>query len=240
MIDTHCHLLPAVDDGPRSDPEALRLARSLADDGVTTVVCTPHFSSQFAVPILLARDRHSRLRRELGALGVRLETVLAAEVSVEFALEVPLARLRQRAIGGKFLLVELVRHDDGESPTEIFRRLATAEIVPIFAHPERCRAVQRDPSLLDEVRAAGALVQVVAPSLAGRGGEDIWSTAWTLLERAAVDLLASDAHRASPSGPRLGAVATLIEHRYGREARVELTETGPRRVLGSAAVVSGA
>ena len=27
MIDTHCHLLPAVDDGTRDDAEALELAR---------------------------------------------------------------------------------------------------------------------------------------------------------------------------------------------------------------------
>ena len=45
MIDTHCHLLPAVDDGTRDNAEALELARELVNAGVRHVVCTSHFSS---------------------------------------------------------------------------------------------------------------------------------------------------------------------------------------------------
>ena len=41
MIDTHCHLVPGVDDGPADLVEALELARALVGDGVSAVVCTP-------------------------------------------------------------------------------------------------------------------------------------------------------------------------------------------------------
>ena len=99
MIDTHCHLLPGVDDGPRTDAEALRLARRLVADGVTTVVCTPHFSDQFPTPVLLARKRHERLRAELGLVGIALETHLAAELSVVRALNTPPSRLKVRSFG---------------------------------------------------------------------------------------------------------------------------------------------
>ena len=44
MIDTHCHLLPGLDDGPATLPGSLDLARALVADGVEHVVCTPHFS----------------------------------------------------------------------------------------------------------------------------------------------------------------------------------------------------
>ena len=40
-FDTHCHLLPRIDDGPKTENDAVRLARRLRDEGVTTVVCTP-------------------------------------------------------------------------------------------------------------------------------------------------------------------------------------------------------
>ena len=149
MIDTHCHLLAGVDDGPRTDAEALRLARSLVADGVTTVVCTPHFSDQFPTPVLLARQRHERLRDELGLVGIELETHLAAELSVARALNTPPARLSARSFGAHYLLVELVRDTPREAAHEVCARLGSIGLVPVLAHPERCAAVQADPGLLD-------------------------------------------------------------------------------------------
>ena len=231
MIDTHCHLLADVDDGPRSDAESLRLARHLAEEGVTTAVCTPHFSERFPTPRVVAADRHERLRRELDAVGIELETRLAAEVSVPMALEAELERLEGRAMGGRFVLVELVRDTSALSALSVCARLLAAGLVPVFAHPERCAAVQADPGLLDGARDEGAWVQIVAPSLAGRWGSGVWATAWTLVESGRADLLASDAHRVTASSPQLAAVAALVEQRCGRARREELTETGPRRLL---------
>ena len=233
MIDTHCHLLAGVDDGPRTDAESLRLARRLVEDGVTTVVCTPHFSAQFPTPCVVALDRHARLRRELDALGVELETIVAAEVSVPAALETPADRLRRRAIGGRFLLVELVRETSALSALTVCARLFDFGLVPIIAHPERCRAVQADLTLLDEARREGAWVQVVAPSLAGSWGGGVWKTSWALVESGRADLLGSDAHRATASNPQLAAVAALVEERCGPARREEPTETAPRRLLDS-------
>ena len=35
MIDTHCHLLPGLDDGPATITEAIQLARMMLADGVS-------------------------------------------------------------------------------------------------------------------------------------------------------------------------------------------------------------
>jgi protein-tyrosine phosphatase len=231
VIDTHCHLLAGVDDGPRTDAESLRLARKLVAEGVTTVLCTPHFSDQFATPVLAARQSHDRLRREFGVVGIELETHLAAELSVPRALNTPPSRLRVRSFGGSYLLVELVRNTPGAAVQEVCARLGSLGLVPVLGHPERCAAVQADPGLLDEAKAAGALVQVVAPSLSGRWGDDVWTAAWGLVETGVADLVASDAHRVSANSPQLAAVAELIESRCGVERRRELTELAPRRLL---------
>jgi protein-tyrosine phosphatase len=231
VIDTHCHLLAGVDDGPRTDAEALRLARRLVAEGVTTVLCTPHFSDQFTTPVLVARQRHERLRSEFGLVGIELETHLAAELSVPRALNTPPARLGVRSFGGRYLLVELVRDTPRAAIHDVCARLGSLGLVPVLAHPERCTAVQADPQLVDDVKAAGALVQVVAPSLSGRFGNDIWASAWHLVESGVADLVASDAHRVSANSPELGAVAALIETRCGVKRRRELTELTPRRLL---------
>ena len=42
MYDLHCHLLPAIDDGPVDLDTALEMARLAVADGITTIACTPH------------------------------------------------------------------------------------------------------------------------------------------------------------------------------------------------------
>src|SRR5207244_12748704 len=42
MIDIHHHCLPGVDDGPRNADESADLCRMSADEGIETIVATPH------------------------------------------------------------------------------------------------------------------------------------------------------------------------------------------------------
>jgi len=42
MIDIHSHILPGLDDGPDDIGESIRMCRMAADDGIHTIVATPH------------------------------------------------------------------------------------------------------------------------------------------------------------------------------------------------------
>ena len=42
MIDLHTHILPGVDDGLNTEDEAVEFARVAYEDGVRTIVATPH------------------------------------------------------------------------------------------------------------------------------------------------------------------------------------------------------
>lgn len=231
MIDTHCHLLPALDDGPRTREEAVELARRLADQGVAVVVCTPHFSRRYPTSHELARERFEATTADLRAAGVELELVLAAEIGPAHTVSSPLGDLAERSIGRRYLLVEVQPDTPGAFFASAAGRLAEGGLQPIFAHPERCRAVARHGNALDAARAQGALVQVVAPSLIGRGGAEIAATAWRLVERGQVDLLASDAHGVRRRRVRLRDACALVDRRVGEEVRRRLTERNPVLVL---------
>jgi protein-tyrosine phosphatase len=231
VIDTHCHLLPALDDGPRDMNEAVELARQLDLAGVEVVLCTPHHSRLFPTTTAATRERLVALRSELFAAEVPLRLLLAAELSPAAAVSSPPGELVARSVGG-FLLVELEPETPALFLQTLVELLDAEGLRPILAHPERCRAVREQPRLLDEARAAGALVQVVAPSLTGRWGGDVATSAWYLLERGLVDLLASDAHRARRNGTHLERAAALVARRLGEDVLHELTETNPARVVG--------
>jgi protein-tyrosine phosphatase len=234
MIDTHCHLLHSLDDGPTSESGSLELARQLVGAGVTAVVCTPHFSRRYPTPHSSARERMVELEPVLAAAAIPLSLSLAAEVSPAFAVSAPPEELVPRSIEGHFLLVELEPDTPAAFLETAVDRLAGEGLIPAFAHPERCRAVRDRPRLLDEARAAGALVQVVAPSLTGRWGKDIGIASWRLLDSGIVDLLGSDSHRPARSASHLERAMRLIVERYGRAVLVDLTERAPARLVGGA------
>lgn len=229
MIDTHCHLLPGLDDGPRTPRESLDLAESLVRDGIDRVLCTPHYSAQFPTRHAEAAERLEELRDELERAG--LTTALAAEVSPGHAVSAPLEELRSRAIGGRWVLVEVLRDTPTAFFDAVFERLAEISLTPVFGHPERCRAVQRSRRLADRILHDGGVLQVVAPSLIGRFGDDAAAAGWRLVDTGRAALLASDAHGTRRRSCHLGDARRLVAGRLGEPAAAELTEHAPARLL---------
>ena len=230
MIDTHCHLLPGLDDGPRHAFDAVELARALVDAGVEHVVCTPHVSRRYRTPAVEAHRRIEALRPLLTEADVDLTLDVAGEVGPGMLVTLDDDALRARAIAGRGLLVEL--EPDTPAP---FLEVATARadalgLVAVFAHPERSRALQRDPTVIADARAGGALAQVVASSVAGAWGESVRRTAWEMLHAGDVDLLASDAHRVRDAVALRG-VVDAVRDRLGREVCTRLVSTTPAALV---------
>jgi protein-tyrosine phosphatase len=233
VIDTHCHLLPGLDDGPRTAADSLALARRLVEDGVSSVLCTPHYSRLFPTEHADAVASLAILDKGLADASIALQLRLAAEIGPAHAVSTPLDELQKRAVSGRYLIVEVL----ADSPAGLFEtvadRLDEAGLVPIFAHPERCRAVQRHPMLIEDARLRGALVQVVAPSLIKRWGRGVASAAWGLLGAGWVDLLGSDAHGARRRGVHLREAVELVRARFGDGVADDLVRRNPARVLGA-------
>lgn len=231
MIDTHCHLLPGLDDGPPDLAESRELAVQLIRQGISEVVCTPHLSRHYPVDLAQATAAFTEVTADFEQQGISLRLHLAAEVTPERVMLEGPAKLQLRAISGRFLLVEIIQPTPLATLELVQTTLAGYRLRTIFGHPERCRAVQRRPEVLRELRDGGALVQVVAPSLLGRWGPEAGTAAWELIDQGLVDLLASDAHGYLRRRPHLRAAADLVAERFGDDARAALTERAPGRLL---------
>jgi protein-tyrosine phosphatase len=231
VIDTHCHLLPGLDDGPPSVADSLVLAHALVAQGVETAVCTPHWSRRFPTTHPDANAAAETLRAGLEHEGIPLRVVVSAELSDVVAATRPLAEIADRSIAGRGVIVELVSGSLPAQVSAIVSRLATAGLTAVLAHPERCRAVQADPQVLDLLRMAGAQVQVVAPSLTGTWGEATRAAAVALVASGRADLVASDAHDARKRPPEVTAAREVVVELLGDEGWEALTGDGPRRLL---------
>jgi protein-tyrosine phosphatase len=110
----------------------------------------------------------------------------------------------------------------------ICARLQEDGVVPVVAHPERNALVQIEPTLLDDVVAAGGVVQVTAASFDGRLGRVTARCARRLLELELVHLIASDGHG---SGVPESWMAEAVEAVGGGDLGAWLSEGVPAALL---------
>lgn len=214
-VDLHCHLLPGLDDGPRTEAESLELARALVADGVGVVAATPHRTVRFATPLHELLARVDALRSLLAAHEVPLQVLTGSEVAVDALLDMPETELQALRLGGTGpLLVELPQRDVGGDPSWIVHDLLARDVPVLLAHPERIPLLQQDPSILAGLVERGAHAQVTSGSLYGRYGRTAQQTAVAMLDAGLIDVIASDAHHPELRPPEMEpAREWLAQHR---------------------------
>ena len=234
MIDLHCHLLPAVDDGAADLEEAVSMCSAAAADGCTAIVATPHL-------------RHERWwngdRLRLEELWRRLEAAAADHLQVHLGGEIAinsesadeLLRLPEGDLlslaGSRYLLLEFHPRGIGPDPEDLVHELAISGWFPVIAHPERIPWLAEDLGYLAALSDLGALVQITAMSVTGEIGRFTQNAAERMLEDEMVHFIASDAHDCRIRRPGLSRAFGRVADSWGEAKARELFIENPRAVL---------
>jgi protein-tyrosine phosphatase len=230
VIDIHCHLLPEVDDGPKSWDVAVEMCRMAVADGITHSVATPH-----------ANDRYAYDRRYLAGLldelrlrvGPSLKLSLGCDFHLSYDnLERVLEQPQTYTIGStNYLLIELSNYSVPVQLSNCFTQLADRGLTPILTHPERNPILQQTPQRVLEWAEQGCLVQVTASALTGSWGERPEIVARWLLDRSAVHVLSTDAHDTKRRIPVLSAGRDRAAEIVGEEYAEALVEGNPGAIV---------
>jgi protein-tyrosine phosphatase len=237
LVDIHAHVIPGVDDGPRSMEETLELARTAAAAGTATIAATPHLRSDFPnVHVEEIAVRTAQAGQAIADAGIPLHVVSGAETSLIWALEADDEAFRQATYGGlgKDMLVETP--SDVSMLESLLYRVRLRGVRVTLAHPERSLAFQRTPERLSDLVGQGVLLQVNADSLLSRHRKQERRLAERLCRDGLASVLASDGHR----GPGRRSVAVLAG---GVEALTQLVGEERARWMASdvpGAIVAGA
>ncbi len=234
MIDTHCHILPGIDDGAPDRETAVAMARIAAADGVTTVVATPHVREGDwwnERPKVLGAI--AEFRRVLEDEGIPLEIAAGSEVHLAPRLpeRVRDGRLLTYGDAGRWLLLECPYRTRPVRIEETIFELKLAGITPVIAHPERTRWFLEDPSRWERMVELGALGQMTSSSLLGTFGKAIRALSEEWVRRGLVHVLGSDAHDPEYRPPALAAARDRWAELAGEEAARRATLDWPRAFL---------
>lgn len=204
MIDLHCHLLPAIDDGPADLGAALTLAQAQVEAGVATAAVTPHASDRMPNGSEEVARGVREMRIALRGAGIPLVLASGAELDLRRALDLPDEELAGLALGGgRLLLLEapLTAVAPLEPGVEALQRRGWDILL---AHPERAPMLQRDPEAVRRLVRAGVRTQLTAGGLSGQFGKPVQRFAERLVAEGLIHTFASDAHdtRRRPPGLR--------------------------------------
>jgi len=235
MIDLHCHILPGLDDGSPNLATSLAMARVALDDGIETIVATPHFSVDGGPTPDQIRTATQELRQALADDGLPLKILPGAEVRADPQVPEMLNRGQVMTVadGGKYLLLEPPLIGIPNYLEQLCFDLQIAGITPILAHPERTELYRHERQVYHRLVDRGCLIQVNAPSLRGRYGGAIRRIAGDLIRSELVHIVASDAHNATSHAPVLGKVRRAVVQAAGEDAFREMTELVPGKIIGA-------
>jgi protein-tyrosine phosphatase len=233
MIDMHLHILPGVDDGPETMQEALILADALVKEGIRFAIATPHYNDEFPqYSAAKIRERVNDVQKELDHANIPLRLFAGHEALIKPGLVEDIQSGRLSTLNGsRYLLLELWNSAWLPETERVIFELRTIGIVPIIAHPERYRAIQKDPSRLINLMNQGVLTQLTASSLVGMQGNTTRRTAETLLKKGLISFIASDAHGLHRRPPAvLRGIQRAIEL-VGQEHISQMIENNPASIL---------
>ena len=219
MIDLHTHILCGVDDGAVTAEDSLRLLQMEWEQGVTTVVLSPHFYRDRQRPEAFFAQRDAALK-ELNAFLASLpqeqqdrlpQILVGAEVAWRPNLPTWEDLDRFCIQGTRNMLLELpfVPWDQGLC-NQIYD-LMNRGITPILVHLERYLSLQKKKQV-NEILSMGVPVQISSSLFLQKSAK---RKALKALKTGWAHVVASDCHDDSQRKPDLGDAMAVIADKFG-------------------------
>lgn len=242
MIDIHCHMLPAVDDGSDSMESSLMMAEAAVRGGTDVIIVTPHSNIPGQVGNYQSAEllkKFFALREAIDNAGIPLKILAGAEVFCTDDMPELFAEKKLLTLASSHYM--LVEFDFGESVIDMNRKLTAISsqgIKPVIAHPERYDAVSENRNICIDWFCMGYVLQINKDSVFGRLGRHAQRNAQWMLSQGLAHIAASDAHGAYERTSDLSGLRDYIESEYSKEyARILLYEN-PRRIIKDMPMVS--
>lgn len=228
-IDIHTHILPAVDDGAKSENESIAMLEMLKKQGITDVCFTPHFD-----PRTRSKEAFAAKRQE--AYNRIKDAVMQSGITPHLGAEVKLypnlfnnGNLDLLCIDGKkHILIEMPFEPISESTVidRLYKLCADYSVIPILVHPERYKKFFNEDFLCEACN-AGCLVQVDNEVF---GHMFLRKKVRRFIDDGLVHFIASDCHNTSDRCPDFD----IAEKFLGKDMFEKITQNGANLIINEA------
>lgn len=216
MIDFHTHVLFGMDDGAQSIEDSIELIKLQREQGVKTIVVTPHYNClhQDIEDFVDRRDKHlSILKHKLQELQINDMNLLSG-AEILYSSDLHDMNLDSLVIEGTdYILIEFSTNSMTLNLENKLSDFINKGYIPILAHIERYPFFLDKPSLITHLIELGCYMQVNGSTfIEGRSKNFIKSC----IKHNLIHFVASDCHNNSKRKPNVGEAYKVIEKDFGK------------------------
>lgn len=194
MIDIHCHILPQLDDGPKSLEQSLEMCQQAVENGYTDIIATPHhLKKAYDNPGFLVKEQVNQLNGELNKRAIPLMIHAGQELRIHEELLIKLQQGEAITLAdSNYVLIELPTSAIPLYSLTLVSELLQSGYRPIIAHPERNRIIKQQPDKLTAFIDLGVYTQLTWKSLSFNS--NFKKISKTLIRKELIHFIATDAH----------------------------------------------
>lgn len=216
LVETHCHILPGIDDGSPDVETSLKMIERLRIQGITDIILTPHYYSDAISYKDFLEKRNKAYNILKSAVGDDVNLIPAAEIYITDYL-LKNENLDEICFGeNRYALIEHAFASDFSQRTydRLLNLIYDYKITPILAHVERYEALMSSERLLDEYIEAGCVIQSNVSSFLflPRG---MRKKLIKYLEKGKIHIIGSDCHNLDTRPPEYQEALTFIKSKCG-------------------------
>ncbi len=213
MIDWHSHVLPSVDDGSKSVEESKEMLAKLSEQGVSTVIATPHYDADRESPSAFIARRTVAYNMLMEAQLTDAPRILCGAEVRYYAGISKLEYLKALCIADSdILLLEMPFAPWTEMMIdEVIHISATRGVTVMLAHIERYFRFTSNATW-SRLSAEGILLQTNASFYTALGSRH---KAMSMLKDGITHTIGSDCHNMTSRPPLIGQAYRILSKKYG-------------------------
>ena len=196
MVDLHSHIIPNIDDGSKSMDETIEMIKKARMNCIDYIVATPHYinnkyTSTKEDNILKVEKINSLLKEK----NINITILLGNEIMLDTdTLELLEEDKISTINNSKYVLIEFNMQILYPNIYNILNLYIQKGYIPIIAHPERYRYIQKDINIAKKLVEVGCILQMNLSSLSNYYGKDAKNCLKQLLKNKLIGTWGSDIH----------------------------------------------
>ena len=196
MVDMHCHVLPAVDDGSQNMEQTIEMLRIASEEGISAMIVTPHYKDgRHNASVQTILSRIAQVQEEVVRQGIFVDLYPGNEIFYFHGVEDMLDKGHILTLNNTDrVLIEFSPSSDYTYIRNALDGIRASGYVPIIAHIERYECMLRDMTRVKELKNMDIEAQVNVSSAAGKLGSRVQKYIYEMLKGRYVDYMGTDAH----------------------------------------------
>lgn len=230
IIDFHSHILPNIDDGSDSVETSLLMIDAMLNQGVDTVVATPHFyAHKDRIETFLQKRQNAFEALKKSLPNESLNVVVGAEVAyfsgISKAQEITDLTIDKAEV----LLLEMpFQVWNEEIIGEVRRLIYSRKLTVMIAHLDRYLEIKGNKPFIKKLLSLPVVIQLNAGEFLDRKGK---RKLFKIIKQQDKVVLGSDCHNMNTRPPILAKARAVLGNECDRSVLQKIDETG-ENILG--------